>query len=1500
MNSKLTHWCNGFLEIGWLVAIVAIPLFFNIHSDRVFEPDKLTLLRSIALLMSAVWLVKFINEEGWQQLGWLRWREDNSMWKRPFLLPVFLLAIVYLLSNLFSVTPQVSWAGSYQRLQGTYTTLSYIVIFAIMVSTMRTQAQVQRVATAVIIASIPISFYGMLQRFELDPLPWGGDTQRRIAGHMGNAIFIAAYLIMAVPLTLARIIDAFTNILGDENLSYADVIRSSIYIFTLAIQLLAIYWSSSRGPWIGLAVALFAFVLILLVSLRNAEAAQKGLGLGDIGRVLGLLVLGIVPSFTLARLVINQIVNTGRLASLAGVMTSFVAFVAAIAVVTLVIFVLLAMRRGWRWLWLSWLLLALLVAGALGAFNFAEPLDAQLGDVPLLGNITSVLVDLRDEPSIGRLGRLLESDRATGRVRVLIWEGTLDLIGLHEPLKFPDGRDDAFNFLRPLIGYGPESMYVAYNSFYPPELATVEARNASPDRSHNETFDALVITGWLGFLVWQALYLSVFYYGFKWLGVVRSQRDRNLLVGLWILGAVGTTAVIVPLMGAPFFGVAVPFGSIIGLVLYLVYYAVFSPVQVDDERQDPFQVARLLILGLVTAVLAHYVEIHFGIAIAATRLHFFAYVALMFVVGYLLPRLQEEKETTVTPKSRRSRGRQVNRDDDGVWGPVLLHGLILLVVIGILGFQFINYSLPPDKIIQGPGDLAPGEIFRQSFFMNASDNFAESPFVFVMIVLVWVLGSLAALSELVKSGEWEITAVSAAAWPTKRRQVSLVLFLLSFLVSAGGAVYSYVATPPTTVTGTLGRTLLLLWVILIATGTAALYWQQKKEARWQNGRFIAAAIALFGLLFALPLLVAGAIWSGLLLIIAMAALLYFLWDSSWGQTLLPAGIMSATAFGGGLLLAFLQANQLKNSITPTTTRQFTTLQEMRIFEAGLVNSFLVLFYAFIVSVLILGAFILAWRVSSRARTYGHLSAFLALVILFSLALYGISQTNLRIVQADMVFKRGKPYENQAAQLSRTSPEAITAWDNTIAVYEYALDLAPREDFYYLFLGRAYLERSTIEPDPIVQQQLFSAAEERLLRAQDINPLNTDHTANLARLNTRLAQLVADPAEKQERINLAEAYYQTALTLSPQNSIIRNELAAVTLDLKQDCDGALAIYEQGIAIDPYYAETYFAQANAYITCASRDAENQDLYYGQAADSLNVGLEREPRNARAWLQLAQIRQELREYELAIEAYDSALINDTRAQLPAWNLNYFKALAYQELGETAEAIAAAEEALGQAPAETAPQVQQLLVQLGVEDVPLPPTPAEPDATLPEGERPLATIPPAQRNGIYNAPPDFTIDLQKTYDAIIRTERGDIRLRLFDDEAPITVNNFVFLANQGFYDDTTFHRVLPDFMAQAGDPTGSGAGGPGYQFPDEVNNGLTFDRRGILAMANAGPGTNGSQFFITFAPTPWLDNAHTIFGEVIGGDDVLGALTLRDPQANPNFAGDRILRIDIEEVEG
>nr|WP_256488322.1 peptidylprolyl isomerase [Deinococcus sp. HSC-46F16] len=143
------------------------------------------------------------------------------------------------------------------------------------------------------------------------------------------------------------------------------------------------------------------------------------------------------------------------------------------------------------------------------------------------------------------------------------------------------------------------------------------------------------------------------------------------------------------------------------------------------------------------------------------------------------------------------------------------------------------------------------------------------------------------------------------------------------------------------------------------------------------------------------------------------------------------------------------------------------------------------------------------------------------------------------------------------------------------------------------------------------------------------------------------------------------------------------------------------------------------------------------------------------------------------------------------------------------------------------------------------------------------------------YEAEPEFALEDGKDYYALIDTTKGQILADLYEQETPVTVNNFVALARNSYYEGIKFHRVIEDFMAQTGDPTGTGSGGPGYQFADEFRTDLTFDAPGILAMANSGPATNGSQFFITFAPTDFLNGRHTIFGKVVQGDDVLAKLT-------------------------
>ena len=155
------------------------------------------------------------------------------------------------------------------------------------------------------------------------------------------------------------------------------------------------------------------------------------------------------------------------------------------------------------------------------------------------------------------------------------------------------------------------------------------------------------------------------------------------------------------------------------------------------------------------------------------------------------------------------------------------------------------------------------------------------------------------------------------------------------------------------------------------------------------------------------------------------------------------------------------------------------------------------------------------------------------------------------------------------------------------------------------------------------------------------------------------------------------------------------------------------------------------------------------------------------------------------------------------------------------------------------------------------------------------------------WKTPPAMAIDAKKTYTVSMETTRGTIELELYPEHAPITVNNFVFLVKEGYYDGVKFHRVIPNFVIQGGDPTATGTGGPGYRFEDEVKNNPLKHLRGFISMANAGPGTNGSQFFITHSPQPHLDGKHTVFGKVVKGLDVVDAVK----------QGDEMIKVTVSE---
>src|SRR5258705_4049221 len=297
MPNRLSRFAEGVMEAAWLLALVVTPLFFDIFSARVFEPDKITLLRSLALVALAAWLVKLISERG-PRFDAVRsqYASMRGFLRVPLVIPVATLVVVYLIATLFSVSPNASLFGSYQRLQGTFTTFSYLILFAVLVANLRRRAQIDRVITVAILCSLPASLYGILQHFKQDPLPWGGDTTARVTGSMGNAIFLAAYLIMTAPVALARVVTSFHGILTDEDPKRLvfNVVRAAIYIFIFAVNLVAIWYTSSRGPWLGLLAGFFIFFVLLSLYWRARTLTLVTIGLAAVMAVF--LVLLNIPN----------------------------------------------------------------------------------------------------------------------------------------------------------------------------------------------------------------------------------------------------------------------------------------------------------------------------------------------------------------------------------------------------------------------------------------------------------------------------------------------------------------------------------------------------------------------------------------------------------------------------------------------------------------------------------------------------------------------------------------------------------------------------------------------------------------------------------------------------------------------------------------------------------------------------------------------------------------------------------------------------------------------------------------------------------------------------------------------------------------------------------------------------------------------------------------------------------------------------------------------------
>jgi tetratricopeptide (TPR) repeat protein len=591
-QTTIAAWCERIIEGGWLLALLLIPSYFNLLSSRHFEPDKATTLRAIVIVMAAAALIRALELRGSRSQqraapteGLLAraWRRLNSL---PLAIPTLVYALVFVFGTVTSVVPGTSLWGSYQRLQGTYTNLSYIALAALIVLTLRRREQLERLITVLILSSLIAVGYGLVQHYQHDPLPWKGDVISRVASTMGNSIFVAAYLIMVLPFAFYRVIVSFYEArrappAGEGAgadwgwaIGYLLVVLGSLAIVFSSIEFGAVVRSfdpATRAPdlrywWVypgALVVALGLYILPTL-RLHSSERISMAMLWPGILTFLYVLIVGFFYTIGQGAGQVDQ-AQPGRggldwplwmLGGLGLVAVAYVLFyllprrpeapsrlllslqgagmlvIAGLIVYTIIltqsrgpwfgcfagmfVFATLLLVRAWRraraegspraalWrnLLLAELVLSVLMAAFILAFNFV---DAPVFD------------QLRRVPYMSRLGALLDTSAGTtGDVRMKIWFGD-DKAGGAVALISAEP-------LRTLVGWGPESMFVAYNRFYPPTLANVEARGASPDRSHEAYLDELVTKGLLGLVSY--LFVLISFFALAWRLLSRTDEWR--------------------------------------------------------------------------------------------------------------------------------------------------------------------------------------------------------------------------------------------------------------------------------------------------------------------------------------------------------------------------------------------------------------------------------------------------------------------------------------------------------------------------------------------------------------------------------------------------------------------------------------------------------------------------------------------------------------------------------------------------------------------------------------------------------------------------------------------------------------------------------------------------------------------------------------------------------------------------------------------------------------
>ena len=1082
MRSRISLLCDQIMEAGWLLALIVVPLFFNVYSSRVFEPDKLSLLRSIATLLVVCGIVKAAEKTPSSEQS--SWRQRlEGLFEIPLVLPTILFGFIYLLTTATSIVPRISFWGSYQRLQGTYTMLSYLVVFFVLLGNLRRREQLDRLLTIIVLVSLPIALYGLVQHYGLDPLPWGGDVTRRVASNMGNPIFVAAYLIMIVPLTLARMIALQRQTLKDER---------------------------ALGR-IGFAVLPWALLLVQL-----AAWGLMGFGRGIVTSLLILLALGALGMCLRRSVASFLLLGTYSIVLSAQLMCIFFSqsrgpLIGLMAGLFFFGLLYLFMRRRRRTLF-ALIMLSIVLAGILVIMNLPA----------------SPLAQVRRVPYIGRLGRLFEIEGGTGKVRVLIWQGAVEL------LKANPGRA--------LIGYGPESMYLAYNKYYPPDLAHYEARNASPDRAHNETFDALVMTGVIGFLVYIALFIIIFYQSFRWLRFIHTRRQKWLFLICNAAGAI-LGLIVPPLLDGSlrFIGVGIPVGLIVGLAGFVTISAVLELSGKSSSAQAAESEERgLLLIAILAAIIAHFVEIHFGIAIAATRLYFWTFVALLVILGRSQVGIGDQEQEEV-------------------------------------GATLADASKPLQTTWQRRKARRRQRVTAVTSSASISRAKAQAPLIgmayllgFMLATMCWAFVTNPQLSQ----NPFKVLAISFTTMAARRQPEQTNWSIFGLLV-----------------------TTFLVGLVAIISENAREHKEEIAVRRW----------------------------------------------------LASAGIAALVAGGSGLLFALIHAGRLG----PGTN------------AANLIYEYYV-------------AAALSWVCTAlalrhpmpRPDTWSRGALVYAYPILPILALLFINLANVRIIKADVVYKQGQRFEGE------------NSWDSAIQIYRKAIEIAPNEDYYYLFYGRALLERAKLESNAQTRQAYFLEALAALQEARELNPLNTDHTANLARLHRNWAEIELDAEQRKQKLLKALSYYKEATQLSPNNAQLYNEWGLVYY-LLGDVESALAKYEQSLKLDDRFDQTYVLIGDIYL--ARKD-------WPRVIASYKKAVELNPRLLQGWSALGYAYSQLGQVADAITANLKILEYAPQDYGTLKNL----AILYNQEGSFDTALSYAEQALAGAPQEEKQVLEGFVAQL------------------------------------------------------------------------------------------------------------------------------------------------------------------------------------------------------------